>query len=125
MCEEKNTTGYLHENTAWSEYIRLVQIRKLLKEGKLEQAKEMCEQQTNAALGHLHENEAWRQEYLELWSHQRPPPFRVGFDDYDFDSKPLSCYAVLIFSPKALFLYMILLTALCLALVTAPLLHRL
>lgn len=66
---------------------QLLQVRKLVKEGNLEQAKEMCEEQTTAALEHLHNNEAWRQEYLGLWSHQRPPPFRIGFDDYDFDSK--------------------------------------
>ena len=45
----------------------------------------MCEEQTSGALGHLQADPDWRKEYLELWMHQRPPPFRITFDDYDFD----------------------------------------
>lgn len=66
-------------------------MRKLVKEGKLEEAKQMCDEQTDAALGHLHTNVTWREEYLELWKHQRPPPFRIGHDDYDFDGIALLC----------------------------------
>lgn len=82
----------------------------------------MCEEQTNAALGHLHENEAWRQEYLELWSHQRPSPFRVGFDDYDFDSKPFPCHSLMLWPEVGNHATM--LTALHLAVVTATFLHQ-
>jgi len=62
-------------------------VRKLIKEGKLEEARQMCEEQTNAALGHLQSDPEWRQEYLDLWLHQRAPPYRITFDEYDFDGK--------------------------------------
>lgn len=52
----------------------------------------MCEEQTSGALGHLQADPDWRKEYLELWMHQRPPPFRITFDDYDFDGMP-TCHA--------------------------------
>ncbi|KAL0045399.1 hypothetical protein WJX82_005629 [Trebouxia sp. C0006] len=64
------------------------EVRKLIKEGKLEEARQMCEEQTNAALGHLQSDPEWRQEYLELWLHQRAPPYRITFDEYDFDEIP-------------------------------------
>ena len=57
----------------------------MIREGKLEEARQMCEEQTSGALGHLQSDPDWRKEYLELWMHQRPPPFRITFDDYDFD----------------------------------------
>ena len=57
----------------------------MIREGKLEEAKQMCEEQTSGALGALQADPDWRKEYLELWMHQRPPPFRITFDDYDFD----------------------------------------
>lgn len=63
------------------------QVRKLVKEGKLDEARQMCEEQTHAALGHLQGDPAWRKEYLDLWLHQRPPPYRITFDDYDFDGE--------------------------------------
>ena len=65
----------------------VLQVRKLIKEGKLEEARQMCEEQTNAALGHLQSDPEWRQEYLDLWLHQRAPPYRITFDEYDSDGK--------------------------------------
>lgn len=65
------------------------EVRKLIKEGKLEEARQMCEEQTNAALGHLQSDPEWRQEYLDLWLHQRAPPYRITFDEYDSDEIPL------------------------------------
>ena len=62
-------------------------MRKLVKEGKLDEARQMCDEQTHAALGHLQGDPAWRHEYLDLWMHQRPPPYRITFDDYDFDGE--------------------------------------
>lgn len=59
----------------------------MIREGKLDEARQMCEEQTSAALGHLQSDPDWRQEYLDLWMHQRPPPFRITFDDYDFDGE--------------------------------------
>ena len=59
----------------------------MIKEGKLDEARQMCEEQTNAALGHLQSDPEWRQEYLDLWLHQRAPPYRITFDEYDSDGK--------------------------------------
>ena len=57
----------------------------MIREGKLEEARQMCEEQTSGALGHLQSDPDWRKEYLELWKYQRPPPFRITFDAFDFD----------------------------------------
>ena len=68
----------------------------MIRDGKLDEARQMCEEQTSGALGHLQADPDWRKEYLELWMHQRPPPFRITFDDYDFDGEQhLLCRAVL------------------------------
>ena len=68
----------------------------MIREGKLDEARQMCEEQTSGALGQLQADPEWRKEYLELWMHQRPPPFRITFDDFDFDGQQhLLCCAVL------------------------------
>ena len=59
----------------------------MIRDGKLDEARQLCEEQTGAALGHLQADPDWRKEYLELWMHQRAPPFRITFDDYDFDGE--------------------------------------
>lgn len=59
----------------------------MIREGKLDEARQMCEEQTSGALGQLQADPDWRKEYLELWMHQRPPPFRITFDDFDFDGQ--------------------------------------
>ncbi|KAL3133944.1 single fertilization [Trebouxia sp. C0010 RCD-2024] len=64
------------------------EVRKMIREGKLDEARQMCEEQTSGALGQLQADPDWRKEYLELWMHQRPPPFRITFDDFDFDEIP-------------------------------------
>ena len=61
----------------------------MVKDGKLDEARQLCEDQTHAALGHLHADHEWQREYMDLWMHQRPPPYRITFDDYDFDGKHL------------------------------------
>ena len=69
-----------------------LQVRRMIREGKVEEARQMCEEQTNVALGQLQADPDWRKEYLELWMHQRPPPFHITFEDFDFDGAPI-CHA--------------------------------
>lgn len=48
-----------------------VELRDLVAEGKVEEAKQMAEEQVETYMGKLNSDKAFKQEYIKLWSEQR------------------------------------------------------
>ena len=55
-------------------------VRGMIREGQVEEARGLCQQQTEEKLGHLSGDEAYRRHYNLLWQQQRNQPISLGGD---------------------------------------------
>ncbi|KAI7839935.1 hypothetical protein COHA_006329 [Chlorella ohadii] len=68
---EKNNTFY--SNRSFSR-----DIRKMVAEGRLEEARDACAEQQDEAVAHLRDQPAFRSEYFALWEQQRKVPISAA-----------------------------------------------
>ncbi|CAD7697210.1 unnamed protein product [Ostreobium quekettii] len=75
--------GAWRNNRAFSK-----KVRAMVAEGKIEEAKEACEQQTEAMMAKLNSDTAYREEYLKAWETQRQAPrVVVGMPEADVEPR--------------------------------------